>query len=69
MYQLTLIFCIRKKNYKNEAPGPGFGPGSEPRQGSMIGLYTIRTLGLLMLFCLIENKSSLRANLRCLPDI
>ncbi len=29
---------------KKEAPGPGFEHGSEPRQGSMIGLYTIRTL-------------------------
>lgn len=26
-----------------KTPEPGFEPGSEPRQGSMIGLYTIRT--------------------------
>ena len=60
---------IDEKKAKKRAPESGFEPESEPRQGSMIGLYTIRTLGLLMLFCLIENKSSLRANLRCLPDI
>lgn len=27
------------------APEPGFEPGSKPRQGFMIGLYTIRTRG------------------------